>query len=71
MSHLYVNMKSELSLVKRAYEAIGFRCYRVRTECQCSQKGQGNLRDGLIVLNGDRVLVEIIRCKGCTKHPNL
>ncbi len=69
MLQFQVNKKSELTLVKEAYEAAGFRVFRVRTECQC--KNQGNRRDGLIVLDGDRLVVEVVRCKECAKHdPN-
>ncbi len=65
MSKIFVNRKSDLSLVGKAYEAVGFRCYRVRTYCDCQDCG--NRRDGLIVLDGDKLCAEVVRCKGCAK----
>ena len=68
MKTLYVNKKSEASMLKHAFEAVGFRCLRVRTFCDC--RDQGNIRAGVIVLKGDRVIMEIRRCKGCAKQQN-
>ena len=71
MNVVYVNKKSETSMLKHAFEAAGFRCFRVRTECDCQD--QGNRRDGVIVLDGDKALIEIRRCKDCFRriNPNL
>lgn len=55
-------------MLKHAFETVGFRVFRVRTECQC--QNQGNRRDGLIILDGDIVLLEIRRCKDCFKQRN-
>ncbi len=68
MKVIYVNKRCEASMLKHAFEAAGFRVFRVRTECQC--QNQGNRRDGLIVLDGDKVLLEIRRCKECFKRQN-
>ncbi len=68
MRIIYVNKRCEASMLKHAFEAAGFRIFRVRTECQC--QNQGNRRDGLIVLDGDKVLLEIRRCKECFKRQN-
>lgn len=68
MKTLYVNRRCDASLLKHAFEAVGFRCLRVRTFCDCQD--QGNIRAGVIVLKGDRVLMEIRRCKGCAKLHN-
>lgn len=65
---LYVNKKSDASMLKHAFEAVGFRCLRVRTFCDC--RDQGNIRDGIIVLDSDKVILEIRRCKGCAKLHN-
>lgn len=68
MKTIYVDKRSDASLLKHAFEAVGFRCLRVRTFCECRELG--NIRAGVIVLNGDRVLMEIRRCKGCAKLYN-
>jgi len=68
MKVIYVNKRCEASMLKHAFEAAGFRVFCVRTECQCQQKD--NRRDGLIVLNGDKVLLEIRRCKECFRRQN-
>ncbi len=68
MKILYVNKRSEASLLKHAFEAVGFRCLRVRIFCEC--KDQGNIRHGVIVLDGDRVILEIRRCKDCFRQHN-
>lgn len=68
MKTLYVNKKSEVSLLKHSFEEAGFRCLRVRTFCEC--RDQGNIRAGVIVLKGDRVVMEIRRCKSCVKQKN-
>ena len=71
MNVVYVNKKSETSMLKHAFETAGFRCFRVRTECDCQD--QGNRRDGVIVLDGDKALIAIRRRKDCFRriNPNL
>lgn len=46
-------------------EAAGFRCVRIRTECEVEHrtKGGDSRRHGMLVLDGDRVILEIIRSK--------
>lgn len=66
MNKLYVNKRSEMTLIGKAFEAAGVRCFRVRTTCGCQD--QGNRRDGLLLIDGDRLRVEIVRCRECTKH---
>lgn len=68
MKTLYVNKRCDASLLKHAFEAVGFRCLRVRTFCEC--RDQGNIRHGVIVLDGDRVILEIRRCKDCFRQHN-
>lgn len=64
-----LNKKSELSLVGKAFEAAGFKTYRVRTECDCqSRKGADNRRDGMLVVDGDRIILKIVRCRACAKN---
>lgn len=71
METVYVNLKSELTVVKSVLETIGFNVYRTRTECNCSP-GQ-NRRDALIAIHqGDESYnVKVIRCKTCTKGGQL
>lgn len=66
MNKVYINKRSEMTMIGKAFEAAGFRCLRVRTECNCQH--QGNLRDGLILIDADKLRAEIIRCRGCTKN---
>jgi len=68
MNVIYVNKRCEVSMLKHAFEAVGLRCFRVSTRCQC--KGMGNIRQGVIVLDGDRVILEIRRCKECFRQHN-
>lgn len=68
MKVIYINKKSEVSMLKHAFEAAGFRCFRVSTRCQC--QGIGNIRQGMIVIDGDKVLLEIRRCKDCFRQHN-
>lgn len=64
-----LNKKSELSLVGKAFEEAGFKTYRVRTECECeSRKGADNRRDGMLIVDGDRIILKIVRCRTCAKN---
>ncbi len=65
MKTLYVNKKSEISMLKHAFEMAGFRCYRVRTDCSCT--GRDKSRNGILVIDGDTVRLEVARCKACAK----
>lgn len=71
MNVLYVNKKSEASMLKHAFEAAGFQCLRMKTFCDCQD--QGNIRHRVIILDGDKVLLEVRRCKDCfrRRNPNL
>lgn len=66
MKTFYVSKKSELTLIKTAFEQAGFRCYRVRTNCNCTVRD--NSRNGILVIDGDTVRLEVARCKDCTKR---
>lgn len=71
MNVVYVNKKSEASMLKHAFEAAGFRSLRMKTFCDCQD--QGNIRHGVIILDGDKVMLEVRRCKSCFRqhNPNL
>lgn len=64
MNRIYVNKKSEITMIGKAFETAGFRCLRIISACDCHQPGSGNRRNGMIVLDGDKLLVEIVRCRG-------
>lgn len=68
MNVVYVNKRCEASMLKHAFEATGFRCLRIKTFCDCQD--QGNRRDGVIVLDGDKILLEVRRCKDCFRQRN-
>lgn len=71
MNVIYVTKRCEASMLKHAFEAAGFRCLRMKTFCDCQD--QGNIRHGVIILDGDKVLLEVRRCKDCFRrhNPNL
>ena len=62
---IHVDRRSDLSLLGLAFEAAGFRCIRIRTECEAEHrtKGGDSRRHGMLVLDGDRVILEIARGK--------
>ena len=70
MARLYVNRRSELSALKEAFEAAGATCYRVRIDCGC-HTSQNDRRNGLIVLSGGQLILEVVRCRGCANTPRL
>lgn len=57
--------RSDLSLIGSAFEAAGFRCVRIRTECEAEHRTKGGdpRRHGMLILDGDRVILEIIRSR--------
>ena len=60
-----VPKRSDLSLIGSAFEAAGFRCVRIRTECEAEHRTKGGdpRRHGMLILDGDRVILEISRSK--------
>ena len=60
-----VPKRSDLSLIGSAFEAAGFRCVRIRTDCvvRAPAKGGDPRRHGMLILDGDRVILEISRSK--------
>ena len=38
---VYVSKRSDLSLIGSAFEAAGFRCVRIRTECEVEHRTKG------------------------------
>lgn len=67
---VYVSKRSELSLIGTAFEAAGFRCIRIRTECEAEHRAKGGdfRRHGMLVLDGDRVILEILRSKNTSEE---
>lgn len=65
---MYVEKRSELTLIKEAFELMGAKCYRTRLKCGCeARKGADNNRDGLLVVMCNTVMLGVIRCRGCAK----
>ena len=62
---VYVSKRSDLSLIGAAFEAAGLRCVRIRTECEAEHRTKGGdpRRHGMLILDGDRVILEIIRSR--------
>ena len=69
MNKMCVNKRSDMTLIGSAFEAAGFRCVRIRTECEAEHRTKGGdpRRHGILVLDGDRVILEIIRSKKVQK----
>lgn len=64
----YVEKRSDLTLLKEAFELTGATCHRTRLKCGCeAHKGADNNRDGLLVVKYDSIVLEIIRCKRCAQ----
>ena len=42
MKTMYVDKRSELTLSMKSLEIVGMRCYRIKTQCGCTE--QGNIR---------------------------
>ena len=69
MNKMCVNKRADITLIGSAFEAAGFRCVRIRTECEAEHRTKGGdpRRRGMLVLDGDRVILEIIRSKKVQK----
>lgn len=60
----YVAMRSALTACMQNWQKEGYTVHRTRLTCGCHQNS--NIRQGVIVIDGNNVKVaEIIRCKGC------
>ena len=68
MKRIYVNRRCDLTDAMRSMEAAGLKCYRVRTLCECDSIGQGNRRYGVLALDDCMAVVEVVRCKSCTRR---
>ena len=68
-----VPKRSDLSLIGSAFEAVGFRCVRIRTECEAEHRTKGGdpRRHGMLVLDGDRVILEVLRSRPTKKDNQL
>ena len=70
---VYVSKRSDLSLIGAAFEAAGFRCVRIRTECEAEHRTKGGdpHRHGILILDGDRVILEVLRSRPTKKDNQL
>ena len=60
---MYVEKRSDLTLLKKAFELTDATCHRTRLKCGCkAYKGADNNRDSLLIVKYDAVVLEIIRC---------
>ena len=69
MNKMCVNKRADITLIGSAFEAAGFRCVLIRTESEVEHRSKGgdSRRHGMLVLDGDRVILEIIRSKKVQK----
>ena len=59
---MYVEKRSDLTLLKKAFELTDATCHRTRLKCGCkAYKGADNNRDSLLIVKYDAVVLEIIR----------
>ena len=70
---VYVSKRSDLSLIGAAFEAAGFRYVRIRTECEAEHRTKGGdpRRHGILILDGDRVILEVLRSRPTKKDNQL
>ena len=71
-----VPKRSDLSLIGSAFEAAGFRCVRIRTECEAEHRTKGGdpRRHGMLGLDvrrGARVILEVLRSRPTKKDNQL
>ena len=73
MNKMCVNKKEDITLIGSAFEAAGFRCVRIRTECEAEHRTKGGdpRRHGMLVLDGDRVILEVLRSRPTKKDNQL
>lgn len=68
MKTYYFKRKSELSQISDAFNATGYNCYRTKAECRCKDyKGASNRRQAILILEDDKVILRLVRCKACAK----
>jgi len=65
METKYFDKNSELSSSISENTVRGFKVYRCRLECGCVHS---NKRFGALVLDGDKLVSKLIRCKACRKE---
>jgi hypothetical protein len=69
MTTTFVNLKSELTVVKEMFSIDGYKTYRTRLHCNCQK--EFNRRDGVLITTNlgseELIIVKVIRCKSCVK----
>ena len=63
MKKHYVRLKSDVTIAMNVFIELGYEVLRVRTTCNCH--ANNNRRNGIIVIDGDRIDTKILRCKAC------
>ena len=73
MNKMCVDKRADITLIGSAFEAAGFRCVRIRTECEAEHRTKGGdpRRHGMLVLDGDRVILEVLRSRPTKKDNQL
>jgi len=66
MKTLFVSKKSELTEAAKAYKFE--QSYRTRLYCNCKTIPGLNRRNGILIIDKDRVVARIIKCKSCAKE---
>lgn len=75
---IYVKTRFELTETLKEYTEKGYTCFRVRAKCLCVERGnkravnqeqytKSSLRNGVLVLDRNRVYFLCVRCKFCGK----
>lgn len=73
METIYLTTRKDLTDGMTGYRSMGYTCHRVRLACSCTEYVQdkdmayhrANQRNGVIVIDGDKVVEVLIRCKSC------
>ena len=76
METIFVKNRSELTGQMKKATANGRTCYRVRSVCNCKPHLKNpemypysNMRNGVLVIDGNTVVSLFIRCKVCSIPP--
>jgi len=73
METIYVSTRKELTEQLANNRANGATCYRIRTGCRCwaptdeNMYPRANQRNGILVINDDRVVAQYVKCRICNK----
>lgn len=76
METIYYKTRSELTGHMKEATANGRTCYRVRSACNCKPHlknpemyPNANMRNGVLVIDGNTVVSLLIQCRNCSNPP--